>query len=378
MSSQSPLAPAKAFRSSFLYSGLVVHQYVCPSSDPDCRIVVEAYTLPGRDSGPGYRGANKVNILLTHPNGVGKGPWRVVAKKLFDLLSEEELQRVGIVVAWDARNHGDSAQINKHYRPTLFDWRIGGRDLASVVDFLQLKGSTSSLLGVGHSFGGCCALYLEIMRPNVFDRIIAIEPVVFPKLQDQSLQEKVNLNAQLAMKRRDTFESRDAAFNTWTSRPGFYKRWDTTSLRAYVDDGIIPVDEAGSVISEELLTAGKVKPARWVLKTPKDQEAAVFAGDSKTTDSVWHNLNTITTPVMVVSGSQSGQLKFLLPLESDPTKKVAKDLAIFDRLRNGTHRWVEGSDHMVVQEKPDSVANLIAAEIRLILNSKKRTVSARV
>ncbi|KAJ3324696.1 hypothetical protein HDU93_002726 [Gonapodya sp. JEL0774] len=261
-------------------------------------------------------------------------------------------------------------------RPTNQNWHIGGRDLAVVVDFLRLRGTNAqfpgcALLGVGHSFGGYCVLDVEVFHPGTFDRIIAVEPVIASDegtVREIEVRDKRrNATADQAAKRKDVFVSREAVFASWSSQSGFFGRWNKESLRAYVDDGIIPLDRTGTMLSKETEEQDIVKAVKWTLKTPKDQEAATFRGHQDFTDIVWRNLHTIRCPVTVVTGSETGQLKWLLPLESDPGKLVAKDLAVVDRLNNAKHVWVEGSDHMVVHEKPDAIAQLMQGELQRII-----------
>ncbi|KAJ3313924.1 hypothetical protein HDU93_004806, partial [Gonapodya sp. JEL0774] len=259
----------------------------------------------------------------------------------------------------DARNHGDSAQLNPQFRPdTLDDWRPPARDLLAVLHTLRIhpKESQSPLLGVGHSFGGNLTLAAEIIEPGTWTRIVAIEPIVFPR--DENAGKYDNPLTAGALKRKFVFDGRDAAFSAWRSRPGFFQRWHPESLRGYVDDGIMGIDAQGSMIPEEQIQSGTVKVAKWTLKTPREQEGAVFKGTGYWNSSGWvyASLGKIKAPTHVVSGTESNKTlhQVATPLGADPTVKLPEDVAISKSVINGTHESVV-ADHMVPQEKPAEV-----------------------
>ncbi|KXS17328.1 hypothetical protein M427DRAFT_492734 [Gonapodya prolifera JEL478] len=155
--------------------------------------------------------------------------------------------------------------------------------------------------------------------------------------------------------REKTFSK--AAYNSWRTRPRFFQRWHPDSLRGYVDDGIVGLDNSGQVVPEEDIESGKVKVAKWTLKTPREQEGAVFDGTGRWTSSGWvyASLGKVTPPTHLVSGTESSQrLQMVVPLGASPDVEVPKDLAISKSVKNGTHEWFN-ADHMVPQEKPREV-----------------------
>ncbi|KXS17868.1 hypothetical protein M427DRAFT_490854 [Gonapodya prolifera JEL478] len=336
-----PFPSLPLFRPPFQHTGLLIHQHI----------------VPGSEAGAS-RGA--VNVFFAHANGTGKGTWRTTVRSRLEKPAVRA--KVGVLVAWDTRNHGDSAQLNPNLPKVMDDWSIPAVDLLSVLKTLKLHPTVSKapLLGVGHSFGANLVLAAEIIESGTWNRIAAIEPIVFPHegVYDEPLSAG-------AYKRKNVFASRDAAYNSWRSRPGFFQRWHPDSLRGYVDDGIIGVDDSGNIVSEEDIANGKGKVAKWTLKTPREQEGGIFelAGRWPTSGWVYACLDKVTPPTHLVSGTESAhRLQLYAPLGANPEDVMPKTIAIAKSVKNGTHEWVN-ADHMVPQEKPNEVAQIIEREI---------------
>ena len=105
--------------------------------------------------------------LLYHANGFCAGVWGLVAASL---------RQHYRVIAMDARGHGDSS------RPAgarAYHWDRFAEDGIAVAErLLEESGRRSVALGLGHSFGGTSLLSVAARRPDLFERLILVDPVV--------------------------------------------------------------------------------------------------------------------------------------------------------------------------------------------------------
>lgn len=191
--------------------------------------------------------------LLHHANGFCGALWALVA---------ESLERSFRVVAMDARGHGDSS------RPEgegAYAWDRFPEDLLGVARALAPEAPGSRIaLGLGHSFGGTSTLAAAARAPGLFERVLAVDPVVFPPgmLRARRATRTGNARAKAALRRRAVFESRDAARSRWQGRD-FFAEWDPRALELYVQEGL------------------RERPdGQFELKCPPEVEAAIFSAGS--------------------------------------------------------------------------------------------------
>jgi len=173
----------------------------------------------------------------------------------------------------DMRAHGDStAPVD---RP--LEWQGFADDILAVVDALGLDRP----FGVGHSKGGASLLLAEQHRPGTFRALYLYEPVVMtPEYATGRPTENV-LSAG-ALRRRDTFDSHDHAFENYASKPPF-SSLDPDALRLYVDHGFAFTDD-GSV----------------TLKCRPEHEAEVYAHGSA--HHAFRALDEVRCPVTIALG----------------------------------------------------------------------------
>lgn len=147
---------------------------------------------------------------------------------------------------------------------------LGGGD--DRLDRSQVE-SGVPLVGVGHSMGGAILLAMEALSPTTFDRIVAVEPIVFPpeykgmpsvlstfslspplSLPDPSntyLDATPQINpkgtpplAASAARRRADFPSRAAVRERYSGRLPF-SAWDPAVFDAYLNYGFVDDPETG-------------------------------------------------------------------------------------------------------------------------------------
>jgi pimeloyl-ACP methyl ester carboxylesterase len=161
-------------------------------------------------------------LLLCHATGFHGMVWRPFASFLRDAFH-----------CWsiDFRGHGDSSAPDITY-----DWEGFADDVLAVVDDLGLERP----FGVGHSKGGASLLLSEERRPGTFASMWLYEPVVFPGPVEPG--EGQNPLAEGARRRREVFDSYEAAYGNYASKPPF-DALDPDALRAYVDHGFDRQDD---------------------------------------------------------------------------------------------------------------------------------------
>lgn len=94
------------------------------------------------------------------------------------------------------------------------------------------------LIGMGHSFGAALTLRLAADHPGLFERIVLLDPIVFPTREWLALRLLSAFGrhpfAMAARRRRNAWPSRDAAIEHLRGR-GIYKGWSEESLASFVD-----------------------------------------------------------------------------------------------------------------------------------------------
>lgn len=206
-------------------------------------------------------------VVFIHATGLHGLVWLAVADQLVDRYR---------CVSYDARGHGDSGG-----RPGGdYAWPGQADDVLAVVDGLGLERPS----GVGHSAGATVLLLAEQARQGTFRKLYCYEPVIVPV--DPPLgPDPGNWLAAAARRRRDTFASRDQAYDHYRAKPPL-SSLSAVVLRAYVDHGF------------EDLPDGGVR-----LKCRRETEAAVH--EMATAHDAFARLADVACPVLVAGGSSS-------------------------------------------------------------------------
>ena len=217
-------------------------------------------------------------LLLCHATGFHGMVWRAVAAELPHRRS----------LALDFRGFGDSSAP----AGLDFDWRGFADDVLAVVDHFGL----TDVQAVGHSKGGAALLLAELARPGTFDRLVLFEPIVFPSGGEGLPRPEGGGNpmAETARRRRDTFDSFEAAIERFaTKRPLGALRPDV--LEDYVRHGFRPTDDG-----------------RVALKADKEHEALTY--EHSHGHGGFDRLGEIACPVLVAHGSDGDLPAMVAPM----------------------------------------------------------------
>jgi pimeloyl-ACP methyl ester carboxylesterase len=257
--------------------------------------------------------------LLHHANGFCKGLWGLVAEGLWDDYR---------VLAMDARGHGDTRFLpGREWDGQPFGWDAFAEDVVAVGDALCRELAVPALaLAVGHSFGGTSVLGAAARRPELFERIVLLDPVTPPppELAGPERVEHVESMAERARKRRADWPSREEAREWWAERD-FFATWQPGALDLYVQDGLRRRGD------------GQVE-----LKCSPEVEAAVFSGSEL---DLRTQAERATPPCLWLWAEQGD-----FPLEFHQTLAALMPAARFETIAAG---------HLIPMERPDLVVEAI-------------------
>lgn len=197
-------------------------------------------------------------VLMHHANGFCAGTLGLVAAALVPAFR---------VIGMDARGHGDSSRPEG---PEAYGWDHFALDYLAVAEQLAAEQGGPVGVAVGHSFGGTSALGAAARRPDLFERLVLVDPVIpAPAKQVAALDpergKRLSRLVEGARKRRSSWPSRAAAREHFAAK-SLFRNWLPEALDLYVDHGL------------RVRADGQLE-----LKCPGDVEAAIF-GSSKTVD----------------------------------------------------------------------------------------------
>lgn len=249
-------------------------------------------------------GDQEVVVFLSHATGFNGLVWYPVLDQL-----------PSASVSWDLRNHGRSDITGF---PT--SWWESAWDAAEVLDAT----SGHPRLGVGHSFGGSLLAMAWLEQSSRLDGLVLIEPIILPSLFRRTPE---HIYAQLAQRRRNQFESVEAARENFVSKLPF-SRWHPQALEGYLTGGLTP-DPEGE-------TERAVR-----LSCPPEQETEIYtaAGLTGLVDFV----EEIRIPCHLMIGAES---------DAYPPGWAGELAAKFDQVELEV---VEGHSHFLPMENPQRV-----------------------
>jgi pimeloyl-ACP methyl ester carboxylesterase len=222
----------------------------------------------------------------------------------------------------DARGHGDSSRPEGAH---AFAWREFARDLAAVAARLAAESGGPLALGIGHSFGGTSLLGAAHERPELFERLLLVDPVTppAPALSGPERAEHVAQMVDAARRRRSEWPSRAEA-RAWFAERSLFAGWTAVALDLYVQDGLRERAD-GSV----------------ELKCPGEVEGAVFAQGEALDLGAW--AKNLPQPALWLWAERGN-----FPLERYEALAAAMARARVERVPAG---------HLIPMEQPELVAD---------------------
>ncbi|MBI9088542.1 MAG: alpha/beta hydrolase [Desulfobacterium sp.] len=188
------------------------------------------------------------------------------------------------IIASDIQGHGES---QRRETEPIRDWTPFAQNLKDVLS----HAGTGPVVGIGHSLGGYVTYMAAALYPELFSKLVLIDPVIFAPsflaliwgTQVLGLRGKVPL-AEGARRRKWKFNSREEAYERFSSGRGMFSGWSDAFVRSYVEHGLMDLN--GSA----------------VLKCCPELEAQVFESIQMDT---WKHAGKIQCPTLVIRGATS-------------------------------------------------------------------------
>jgi len=259
-------------------------------------------------------------IHLLHANGFCAGVYAPFIKYLSDDYT---------IVASDIRGHGDSSPVRQR---RIRGWEIFAEDLN---EFIRKK-MNPPVIGIGHSLGGVTTLIAAVKYPDLFSKIVLIDPVIFsPKLlilitlARLSGLAKFFPIARAARRRKKNFSSREEVYQRYSSGRGMFKTWPEEFIESYLDCAILIKDKKTAL-----------------LKCDPELEAQIF---ESVPASIWRYAGRVKCPVLAIRGEKSDTFR------KDAAERLYRFVPRYDLIT------IPDAGHFVPMEKPAEVAKAIKA-----------------
>ncbi|RMF17442.1 MAG: alpha/beta hydrolase [Gammaproteobacteria bacterium] len=227
----------------------------------------------------------------------------------------------------DVQGHGDS-----DLGPRFLGWHGNARVTMQVWTHFAEDYAHVPVIGMGHSFGGILTLLMASENPSLFDRLVLLDPVMFPpamlgvmRFTETLGLYKRNQLAQRARQRGRIWPHRAAAWDYFHQR-GIFRGWDDRALTAYIDHALKPTQDG-----------------QLTLKCPPEREAEIF---SSCPAGLWKAVRRLQTTTDILYGE--GTYPF-----------VPRGVAHAKRRNPHIHAEVVPGHHCFMQEFPEDTANTL-------------------
>lgn len=214
----------------------------------------------------------------------------------------------------------------------LKKWSLLANDLIAMMD----RDGQKDVIGMGHSLGAVVTWLASIRRPDLFKRVVMIDPVILPKswvlssmLMPYSLMVKVHPLVKIASRRRDTWSSRPE-MKEYFLKKKIFQRWDPAALDDFVNHGTRDCD-AGVRLA--------YSPA-W--------ESRVYS----TPPYLWSKLTKSPVPTHIIRAEYSDVLI------SSSWQSIQR------KAKNTTFYQMDGVGHLLPFEKPKELSSHIRSVLK--------------
>lgn len=200
-----------------------------------------------------------------------------------------------------------------------------------IVDHMVAK-NRKGVIGMGHSMGGVVTLLASVRHPELFSRIVLIDPVILPgsitsllSYLPYSLITRINPMVKIAAKRRDTWANRkDAELYFLTKK--VYQRFDSDVLQDFINYGLTESKDGVR------------------LAYPREWESAVYAS----APNLWQVLKKVPCPITIIRAEHSDVIN------DERWERIKKIVP------NGTIIKMDGVGHLVPFDQPELCADVVA------------------
>ena len=212
-------------------------------------------------------------------------------------------------------------------------WHKAGEDL---IDFLDKK-DVGPVTGVGHSIGAVATMFAAVKRPDLFEKLVLIDPVLLPYRYIAMMaliriikRKDLFVLAKRARGRKNFWESRQKAYDYFKNKK-LFKNFEDSYIRSYITYGL-KENEHGGV----------------ELVCPPEAEARIF--ENYPLDA-WTWPGKLKVETVIIRGEHSDVL-------FDSTiKRFCKKCIYADPFT------IKGAGHLIPMEKPYEIIELIKKSV---------------
>lgn len=219
------------------------------------------------------------------------------------------------------------------------NWRRIADDLIDFFDSQSLQG----VVGMGHSLGAVVTVFAALKRPDLFSHLVLIEPAFLTSQQlfwlhltPPALRKRIWPMASGALKRRDTWDSPQAVFDSYR-RKRIFSRLSDEALWDFIRHGTRRKDHAQADSKEVTLTF------------PKNWEAHIYTLAPR----VWESLKQITHPTLAIRATETN----VIAPETWQTWQSLQPEAKFVQIPE--------TGHLVPMERPNVLAQIILEFLKI-------------
>ena len=231
------------------------------------------------------------------------------------------------ITAPDIRGHGDSIH---NGRPVFIKWPEFAEDARRIITTAM----NPPVIGIGHSLGGVITYMTAALYPDLFSKIVLIDPVILPQdylfslfiLRSFGLTNRLPL-VRGAKRRKHTFTSQDEALSRFSKGKGAFRNWRHPFIKAYVDWGF---KNAGN---------GNI-----TLKCNPQNEARVYESVPL---NLWSYASRIHVPTLFIRGEKS---------DNFPEKAMKRLMKLMPNANFFTFPKV---GHFIPMEIPDELSTIV-------------------
>lgn len=210
----------------------------------------------------------------------------------------------------------------------MTDWMLFADDLIQFFDQEGLR----NIIGVGHSMGGVATMLAAVKRPELFSKLVLLDPVFMPQIV---LDMVANMSAE-DMKQHPLVQSALYRRTQWPSRQDAFDRFRTKKVFARFSDDLLWDYVNYSIGENEDGTVSLLFPSAW--------EAQIY---SHFPQQVWQELPKVTHPMLGIRGAETDTL-------------MPDAWARWQALQpNGTYVEIADVGHMLTLERPVQAAEIV-------------------
>ena len=263
------------------------------------------------------------DVLFVHATGFHARCWDATIRELGSAFH---------CLALDLRGHGRSDNVGP------YEWSTFGADVVAFAEAMELLGG----IGVGHSMGGHSLTQAAAQRPERFQALVLVDPVIMPPEAYVNWERDrpfADASEHPVARRRNEWSSADEMFKRFRSRHPF-NLWREDVLHDYCEYGIVPTNNG------------------FELGCPPVVEASIYMGSAGC--QIAEAIKAVQHPVSVMRAFRAEGERAEMDFSQSPTWP---ELA--DAFEDGHDIHLPDLTHFIPMQRPD----LVAKEIRRLANS---------